>query len=313
MNSRNALILSIIGISLFYFFFALYSDLGQVIKAISSMNLIYIPVVLLFIGLGVLVKGVRQYYLLRANKIQIPIKENIIIYISGLSLIFTPGGIGGLVKTKFFKDKFKIPIKNTIPITLMELYHEFLGLVSAIAIGIIFYDFIEATIALFFGTIIVSTIYIFLRYPNITRIFRSLFSRIKILQRIIESSDESHKDLQLLTSAKVMIISWAITITSMFLELFGIYCIFLAFNIVQFNIIKESQIYLTALLFGQISFLPNGIGVADFSFIGMLISRKIDIALATSVVLIVRFISLWFKTGMGLIALKFVNNNSVKD
>jgi len=256
--------------------------------------------------MGVFVKGMRQYYLLNSSNIRISLKENIVIYISGLSLIFTPNGIGEMIKSKFFKDRHKIPIKKTLPIIMMELYHELLGVVTIIAVTILFYNSIEAKIALFFGSFILILIYTVLRYHKKLQSFKRFIIKIKLFERIIKGGEESQKSLYLLTSAKKMSITWLFTIVSMVFELSAIYLIFRSFGIYQLDFILESQLYLTSLLLGQISFLPNGVGITDVSFIGMLSARKLDLASATAVVLVIRFIGLWFKTSIGFIAIKIM-------
>ena len=303
---NKLLIFSIIGMVLFYFFVAVYSNIDQVTKSLTSMKIEFIPLILTFIVVGVLIKGIRQYYLLKFNNIKIPIKKSIVIFIAGLSLIFTPGGIGEMIKTKFIKDGYGILIRNTGPIVVMEKYHEFLGAITFISISIFFYNSIEAKIALLFGSIILIAIYLIIRYKKIPNIFKRFLIRIKLFQRIIEGEEDSRKSFYKLTSAPKMLVTWAITIISMMFELIAVYMIFLSFELNQFNFILVSQLTLTSLLFGYISFLPNGAGITDGSFIGMLAVRNLDLAVATSVVLAIRFIGLWFKIAIGFIAIKIL-------
>lgn len=313
---NKVLFFSILGMVLFYFSLALYSDVGQVIKSLASMKLEFIPLVLLFIAIAVFIKSIRQYYLLKFCKIKIPFKENTLIYLSGLSLIFTPAGIGSVVKTKFFKDRHGIPIRNTISVVIMELYHELLGIVIIIAITILFYDFIEAKVAFVLGSGFVTLGYAVLRYHKIFIFFTKFLNRISIFRKISESGEESQKNLHILTSPLKMLTISAITIISIIFDLVSIYLIFVAFGIYKLNFVLESQSYLVALLLGEMSFLPNGVGVTDASFIGILVLRKLDLALATSVTLAVRFIGLWTKIGIGLIVLRFFvkeKNHDISD
>ena len=305
---NKVLFFSILAMVLFYFFFAIYSDVGQVIKSLTSMKVELIPLVLLLILAAVFVKSIRQYYLLKSCKINIPFKKNVLIYISGLSLIFTPGGIGGVVKTKFFKDNHGVSIRNTVPIVIMELYHEFLGLVVIIGITILFYGFIEAKIAFVIGSVFFILTYAVFRYQKAFLTFSKFLNKINMFRKISEGGEESQKNVHILTSPTKMLASSSITIFSMIFDLAAVYLIFLAFDANKLNFILESQSYLTAFLLGQLSFLPNGIGVTDISFIGILVSRKLDLAVATSAVLSIRFINLWARTGMGLIVLRFFVN-----
>ena len=259
--------------------------------------------------MGVLVKGFRQFYLLRFNDIRIPFKQNMTIFIAGLSLTFAPAGVGAMIKCKFLNDNHSIPIRNTVPIITVEIYHEFLGMVTLIAITVLFYNTLEARIAIILGTIISAIIYANLRYPKTLYFFKKFFRRLKSLNNLMGDGDEFQKSFNVLTSVNKMLATWALTEVSILLDLVATYLIFLSFNVSIFDFIKISQMYLTSLLLGQISFLPNGIGVTDGSFIGILAANKINLALATSLVLVTRFIGLWFKTGIGFLALKFLKTS----
>lgn len=307
MSKNKLLIFCIIGLFLFYFFFAVFSDIKEVIKSLTSMKLEYYPIILFFIVIGVIIKGIRQYYLLKFNELKISLKDSIVIFIAGLSLTFTPGGAGELIKTKFFRDKHGMQIRNTAPIVVMEKYHEFLGAITIILIGMVFYNSIPVKIALILGTVTLGIIYFNLRYKKLPQILKQFLSKIKPLRNIITTEEDSKKSFYKLTSPSKMIIAWSLTIISMLMELVAIYLIFLSFNLNQFGFILVSQIYLASLILGYISFLPNGIGITDGSFIGMLTLRNLDLAVATSVVLAVRFIGIWFKVSMGFIALKFLH------
>lgn len=294
--------------ALFYVVFAIYSNLNQVVKSFTSMRFEFISLILLLILVSVIIRGVRQYYILKFNQIKIPFKENLLIYLAGLSLIFTPGGIGGIVKTKFFKDDHGVPIRNTIPVVIMELYHEFLGLVVLIGITLLFYNFIESKIAFLIGICFVIAIYGSLKYQKIFDRSKKLLMKFNLFKKAMEDGEESQRSFHRLTSVKSMTVIQLLTITAMFFDLLSIYFIFLSFNIKQLNFVLESQSYLSSFLLGQMTFLPNGIGVTDVSLIGILAARKLNLALATSVVLAIRFISLWTKTGIGLIVLRFFIN-----
>lgn len=310
MVSRS-LIISIAGMALFYIIFAIYSNLTQVVKSFVSMRLDFIPIILVLILISVIIRGVRQQYILKSNQITIPFKENLFIYLAGLSLIFTPGGIGGIVKTKFFKDDHGIPIRNTIPVVIMELYHEFLGLVSLVGITLLFYNFIESKIAFIIGICFITAVYASLKYQKVFERSKKILLKINLFKKAMEEGEESQRSFHRLTSPRNMLVIWTFTIIAMIFDLLSIYFIFLSFNIKQLNFILESQSYLSSFLLGQITFLPNGIGVTDVSFIGILAARKLDLAVATSVVFAVRFISLWTKTGIGLVALKIIHREKI--
>ena len=294
------------GLIIFYLIFSIYSDISAVLKSLSTMNLIYLPLIFLFIFIGICIKGMRQYFLLRANNIHISFKDNMIIFMAGMSLVFTPAGMGEVIKTKFLQDNHEVTIKNTIPIVMMEKFHEFLAYIIIIGIAIIVYNSLISQIALVLGISIIIIIFINLKNKKAMKFLRKYMMKIKFLRKKIENEKGFRETFSKLTSPKNMFGGWVISTTSIFFELLAIYIIFISFDF-HLNFLLVSQITLTSLLLGYISFLPNGIGVTDGSFIGLLTQNGVTISMATALVLTIRFIGLWFKTGIGVLALKILN------
>lgn len=294
------------GLIIFYLIFSIYSDISAVLKSLSTMNLIYLPLIFLFIFIGICIKGMRQYFLLGANNIHISFKDNMIIFMAGMSLVFTPAGMGEVIKTKFLQDNHEVTIKNTIPIVMMEKFHEFLAYIIIIGIAIIVYNSLISQIALVLGISIIIIIFINLKNKKAMKFLRKYMMKIKFLRKKIENEKGFRETFSKLTSPKNMFGGWVISTTSIFFELLAIYIIFVSFDF-HLNFLLVSQITLTSLLLGYISFLPNGIGVTDGSFIGLLTQNGVTISMATALVLTIRFIGLWFKTGIGVLALKILN------
>lgn len=301
---NKLLLLSIFALILFYFLVIIFADGEKVVKIFATMKIEYLPLILFFFGLAVIVKGIRQYYLLKLSNIKIPFKDNLIINFAGLSLSFTPGGIGEIVKTKFFKDAHGIETKNIIPLVIMEKYFDFLGLATFLAFSLLFYDKIESKIVFLIGTSVLVIMFVYFRYQKRP----SLLMRIKFFKKIINDEEGYKKQFKLFTTLRTILSIWPLTIIMVFFDLLATYTIFLAFNVNLLNFILVSQVTITSLLLGYMSFLPNGILVTDGSYVGMLILNNVALAMAASVVLTVRFLGLWFKIIIGVIAMKFLKN-----
>jgi len=310
--ANKTLIFSIISIIVFYLVFSLYSDFSLVLDSFSLMKVSYIPLVLLSISTALFIKGIRQYYLLKSNKIHIPLKKNFIIYLSGLSLVFTPGGVGETIKTKFLKNNFNVPIKNSFPIIIMEKYYEALAYIIIIAFTLFTYNEIVSQIALVLGIIFLVIIYINFRYEKLLDLIKIKLSKIKFFKDKVQNQKEFSESLKRITTPDKMFVGTGLSLIAVLFELLAIVLIFAAFGI-NLDFILISQISLVSLLFGYISFLPNGIGVTDASFIGLLVNNNISIASATVVVFTTRFIGLWFKTGIGVLTLRFVKEKNLND
>jgi len=77
---------------------------------------------------------------------------------------------------------------------------------------------------------------------------------------------------------------------------------FLAFG-VDLGIAEAIQMYFVSITLGALSFLPGGIGVVEGSLIGTLTTLGINLSVASSLVLFIRFTTIWFATGLGFVAM----------
>lgn len=305
MLSKNFIIL-FVGTIIFYGLFTTISDYNLVASVLQEIKIELIPLILLLVTFSIFVKAIRQFYLLKFCRIHIPFRDNFLIFFGGLSLISTPLGIGEAIKTKFLKDNHNVPIGKSLPIVIIEKYHEVLGLTSLIALTLLVYDSIEIKLVLLVGIIISIIIFFLFRNKIVTNFFKKISQRFNFLKKIIQHPEESQHTFITLTKPKPMIISWLFTIFSMFIELISVLLIFYSLNFISMDFILVSQLTLTSLFLGNISFLPGGIGITDASLIGLLTSKGVDISLATSITLMVRLVGTWYKSLIGFIAMKFL-------
>ena len=98
----------------FYAIFIAYSDFDKLSSNIEQFKFEFLPLILLFSFLGIIVLGFRQNILLKTVGIQISVKENILLYLAGLSMIITPVGAGQAIKSYYLKKKFGCSVSKTV-------------------------------------------------------------------------------------------------------------------------------------------------------------------------------------------------------
>jgi len=60
------------------------------------------------------------------------------------------------------------------------------------------------------------------------------------------------------------------------------------------------------MIFGVITLLPAGLGVTEISAIGFLTEKSVNLSMAISTIIMVRMVSIWYSTLIGLITTKFI-------
>jgi len=155
---------------------------------------------------------------------------------------------------------------------------------------------------------LVSLVFIFLFIGFISIRSNIFFSFIvKILRRIpkincfVNDISESYNGFHSLTRSRITIQSWLLSMIAWSIDAIVIYIVFLSFGL-ELNIIFTTLIIHSSFLLGNISIIPAGLGITELSAVGFLLQEGIQLSVATSLVIIIRLVTTWFATIVGLIS-----------
>jgi len=299
----NKAIIVIILSVLLYVIIAVFSDFTQFTVNLQNMNLSLLPLILCLIIASITIRSLRQHYLLKKLQINISRKESWKLYVSGLSMLITPGSSGELIKSHFLQKNYDKSISKTIPLVFIERFQDFLAIVFILSISLIIIWSIEALIVTIISAVILSSISILILQKKILFWLQHKLERITFFQKYFSNDNEFYSSLFQLFQSKIMIISFLFSVSSIFLDGLAAYLGIISI-IPEFNFIEGIQKFFTSILAGFFSFLPAGIGVTEITFLSMLQKDGIDTAQSASSVLYVRLTTLWFMTLIGFLFLK---------
>jgi glycosyltransferase 2 family protein len=302
---RKKILISIIGIMIFYTVFIIYFDAEKLLKIIGTMNVELIPLILGIQFISFFFRSVRQKIFLKKIKIQISTKKSFLVFLSGLSMLMTPGGTGGIIKAQFLKNEYGYSRRKTIPIVIYERYHDFLAIITIMGIFSIFYSIYITQILLIISSIILFFTYLILKNQKILKKIFGKIEKIKIIKKISSDFLETNNSISQLMSSKIFLQGWLIGVCAVLLDLIAVYLIFISLDI-DYTFFMSSQLFLASVISGVLSFLPAGIGVTEGSLLGLFMINGMELSFASATVLIIRFLTLWFSTIVGFITLKFL-------
>ncbi|MDH3278251.1 MAG: flippase-like domain-containing protein [Nitrosopumilus sp.] len=300
----------VIGAILFYILFILVSDVEKIFESFLQIKVEFLILIFALGFVSHLVKSLRQKDLLNTLGEKISYLQNMSIYMAGLSLITTPGGIGTFIKSIYLKERINVPTEKSIAIIFIERYHDLLAGTSIILVSLLLYSSTISLSLMIFSAIILGGTYLLLKSQ---RIFTSFYSRLLKIKFISKNFPkvEPTKSFSTLTSSKSMTKGWLFSILGWSIDSLAVYLVFLSLN-VDLGFLLTSQIYFTSLGYGVLSFLPAGIGVnegvADF----LLIRQGLDFSVASSLVILTRLSTLWFATAIGVIFTRMELKQTVK-
>jgi len=304
-------ILIIVLIMSFYVLLAVYSDINQLIKHLQKIEIYFIVPILLSFTISPFIKSIRQFFLLTKIDVRISFKQNIILYFAGLSMLVTPGGIGGIIKSHFLLKNHNKPISKTAPIIVIERYHDALALFSIVTLFSIIHSTTALTIPIFIVGIFLLLGILIIKNKKLLRLFQQKLGRVRFLKIIEESSEGFNNTLVSISTRRSMFLSWIISLTAVLFEGIGIFLCFQAFGL-NFDFILSTTFGLSSVLFGAMSLLPAGVGLTEFSFVQILLSHSVDFSVATALVLFYRLVSIWYVTCIGIVATRFASKQHPK-
>ena len=287
----------------FYIGIIAYSDFNEFSINISKFQFEYLPIILGLTFGAMLVKGLRQQLLLKKCGIIIPLKDSLLLYLAGLSMIVTPGGSGELIKSYYLKKKFSHNIEKSFPIVFVERFFDLVALITIISVTLIFIKNFEVALIIVLVLSILILAYIAVRSKTFFEKMIKIIERIPKVNKFSENLRNSYDTFYLLTSKKSTGQNWIISVIAWSFDVVAVYLVFTAFQ-VNLDIIFTTFVMFSSLLFGVLTLLPAGIGLTEISVIGFLTNEGISLSLATSIMVMIRLVTIWYATIIGFITTK---------
>ena len=308
MKFKKSLLLGILGIIAIYAIILIAFDVNIISEKINDFDFQYLPFIIPLIPLTWGVLFLRWNLLLKNSAIDIPLKDNFMIFISGFALGVTPGKVGELIKAQLLKNKFNIPRSKTAPLVIVERFYDFFAIAIISLFGILVFEY-----SIYIFTILSVGIIIFLTITSSEKLFLKFLQKIEKIKFLRNFSSELPKSFTIIqksTRGKIFPLSIILSVIFWILDSIIAYLTLLAFGIDIIDYFVLMSIYTSSIILGVISFLPLGIGVVEGSMVGFLSLNGIEFSLATVIVVFIRFFTRWIGVMAGFLGLKFSNNLS---
>lgn len=304
---RRKLLWSLLFGLLVGFGLALYGDLGRLSQRLTHFRWGYAPLILALTLLNYGLRFVKWHYYLRVIGSPLPLRPSLNIFVAGLAMVMTPGKAGELLKSYLLKQANNTPLAVSAPLVLVERLTDGLAMFLLAAVGVFAFRHETALLWLTAGIALAMISFVLLsRSRRLAAWGMALWARLPWVggaaPHLRQAYDSTYELLGLRNLALAVglgFISW------------GGECLALYFTLIALDLPASLTLFLAATftlavstLIGAISFLPGGLGATDITLTGLL-ERLLSIStdLAVVATLIIRFATLWFGVGIGLIVL----------
>jgi uncharacterized protein (TIRG00374 family) len=286
----------------------LLSDLRAVSQHIVEFRWALYPAVLGLTLFNYLLRGFKFHYYLRQIGAQsIPIKESSQIFVAGFPLAVTPGKVGEALKGVWIHHKApEVTIARGVSVVVAERISDGLAVLLLSTLGVIAYPqywpAFLAVLVVLLGIIIVSQI------RPLSLALLDLVAKIPLIKRFAPSLLEFYEGSFALFNPKVTFIAVGLGLISWLGEGIGFYVILIGLGVPPSLETAAIAIFILSFstVVGAVSALPGGLGAAEASISGMLILLLgLDAGTAAAATLLIRFATLWFGVGLGLLVWPF--------
>lgn len=311
-NLRGKLILGLILGLVVVVLLSVYADFSKMVQVLGRFEWGLAPFILVFTLFNYALRFYKwDVYLRLIGATGVPKKDSLLIFLSGMAMAMTPGKVGEVLKSYLLKHVRGTPIAASAPVVMAERLTDGIAMLVLASAGLVLFDYgrpIMAAIAL----VVVVFLFVFQNRTLFNRLLARaerisfLETRIHHFHAFYESSYELFRLPNLLFGVVVGVVSWSGEVAAFVLVMMGVGIPFSLQLIILCAFILSAST-----LIGSVTLLPGGLGTTDASITGMLLVL-VPIALlgqdmakdtAVAVTLLIRFATLWFGVGIGLVSL----------
>jgi uncharacterized protein (TIRG00374 family) len=287
---------------------SLFADGRKLAHALRDFRWELLPVILLLTLTNYALRFVKwQYYLRRIGISGLPTGLSARIYLSGFAMAVTPGKVGEVLKSVLLREATGTPIATTAPIVLAERLTDGIAMMLLASAGLIVFHY---GVPLFAGIAVVATLaFILIGRQSLIRGLITRGERVPLVARFVHHLHAFYDSTYWLLRSRPLIIASALGVVSWLMECIAFFLVLigLGFEVTPRLLLIATFILGAASVVGAISLLPGGLGAAEIGVTAMLLALVTsplmthDVAVAAT--LLIRFCTLWFGVGIGVVAL----------
>jgi uncharacterized protein (TIRG00374 family) len=281
----------------------LLSDLQQVSLSVRSFRWNLFPLVLLFTLFNYTLRFVKwHFYLGQVGAGSFPVPDSARLFVAGFPLAVTPGKVGEALKAVWLNAQAGVPTARGVAVVLAERISDGLGVLALSTLGVIAYPQYWPAFALVMTGLL--AIVIVSQIRPLALAVLGLGEHFPVLSRSINHLREFYEGSFSLFRPGVTLLAVGLGIISWLGEGIGLYIILLGLGVPQgWGALSVAVFVLSfSTVIGAVSALPGGLGAAEASIAGMLaLLLQTPSGLNAAATLLIRFATLWFGVGLGLV------------
>jgi uncharacterized protein (TIRG00374 family) len=297
--------------ALLYVAFSVWVGIDSVRDALVRFSwLYYVPAIVLTL-LNYALRFWKWHYLIRRLDVQIPAKDNAVIFGSGLAMVLSPGKVGELLKPYLLKERTGVAMTQTIPALVTERLTDGIAVLVLAAISVSTYagdkaQYVFVPIALTGAGLAV------LSSESLSYgILRPMTRLPGVLGKVGHTLNGMYAAMRVCVAPVPLILTVLVSIVAWGGECIGYWLVLKGFGATP-TLGVSTFLYAFATVTGGAS--PGGLGVADGVLVELpkTLVAGLDPGSALASALLIRLATLWLGVVIGAVALVGVGDVSRK-
>ena len=204
-----------------YLLFIIFSDGEQIIKNFFQIKIELFLLFVSFWSLGVVFRVIRWHIFMNNVTTKIPFRRNTIYFLSGFSMLLTPGRIGEIIRSPFIKRDYDIPVTKTTAIVFVERFYDLLAVITIVAFALTFVNLPKTLLLV--PIAIISIMIVLIVNKQLLLKFMVKLNSIGILKNKIPNVEESFELISKLLKSKNLVIGLSTTLGVVIAEAIAVF------------------------------------------------------------------------------------------
>jgi len=279
-----------------YLIMGVYANFGNLLLALEKFNWIYLPLMIILVTLAYFVRFIKWNFFLRNVDVYLPLKQNLFVFFSGLSMTITPAKAGEIWKGWLIREINGENLSNTVPVVIVDRVTDVIGLIILSLTGILYYK--SGIYVLLILVILFAAFIIAIKSETISnRLISILETRAG---RYSGDIKDMHETFKRSLASKYLVGMSLLAVVAWFLECLSIFFVIQGFG-QSISLVLSVFLYSFASIVGAVSLIPGGLGVAEATLSGLLVIFGFSSSIAVGAALIIRLGTLWYGAILGFL------------
>lgn len=295
VQTHGLWVTALLTVAVFFGLF-LFGDASAVVDALGSLEWWRIGAVFGLVTVSYGVRFLKWEYYLRELGIDVPLTASLLVFVSGLMMVITPGKAGEVWKAWFLRDEQGISVNRTAPVVGAERVTDLLALAAFAFLGVVVYRQSSATLigvtAVFLAGVTL------LQWRTLCLRILTLLEKIPAIGAYADEIREFYENAYTLFRPRSLGVALVISLVAWGLEGITLWIVLEGF-VTETSILLALFVFGLGSVVGAASLLPGGLAAAEASMVGMLIVLNYSRAVAVSSTLVIRVGTLWYGAILG--------------